>query len=275
MAGKTVLVTGATNGIGLETARGLARMGARVVILGRDASKAARVAAEVGAAGTLIADLSELAQVRRAAAEFRAREDRLDVLVNNAGAMFTRREETRDGIEKTWALNHLAPFLLTRELLPLLRASRDARVVTVSSLAHRFARLRLDDPQFRRGYSGWGAYGQSKLANLLFTHELARREQGIMSNCVHPGFVRTNFAYSTTGLQSQLFRLTARVRLVKRFTSTPEEGARTSLRVASDPSLAVSGRYFANERIAPPSRGALDGDLARRLWALSEEHVGA
>ncbi|WP_229784730.1 SDR family NAD(P)-dependent oxidoreductase [Deinococcus radiotolerans] len=154
MVGTTALVTGGTNGIGLETARGLVQLGARVVIVGRDLQKTARVASEVGAAGHLIADLSELTQVRRAVEEFRAREDRLDVLVNNAGAMYSRRQETHEGIEKTWALNHLAPFLLTQELLPLLRASGNARVVTVSSVAHQFVRPHLTDPEFKRGYNG-------------------------------------------------------------------------------------------------------------------------
>ncbi|SMB97668.1 SDR family oxidoreductase [Deinococcus hopiensis] len=274
MVGKTVLITGGTNGIGLETARGLAKMGARVMIVGRNPEKTARVAAEIGAAGTLLADLSELAQVSRAAAEFREREDRLDVLVNNAGALYSRRQETNEGIEMTWALNHLAPFLLTRELLPLLRRAQTPRVVTVSSVAHRFARLNFDDPQFRRGYNGWRAYGQSKLANLLFALELARREPDILSHSVHPGFVRSGFGQDMTGLEARLFRLSNRFHLADRFTVTPEQGAQTSLRVASDPSLLVSGRYFVNERMAQPARQALDGDAARRLWQLSEEAVG-
>ncbi|GBF04847.1 short-chain dehydrogenase [Deinococcus aerius] len=268
MSGKTVLVTGATNGIGLVTARQLARRGARVVIVGRNPEKTARVAAEVGAADALIADLSELTQVRRAAAEFRERNPRLDVLVNNAGAYYARRQETREGIEMTWALNHLAPFLLTRELLPLLREAEDPRVVTVSSDAHRFGRIRFDDPEFRRGYSGWAAYGQSKLANALFARELARREPGVRSNSVHPGMVRTGFGHNNGGGTSLLWRL------VDRFAISPEQGARTSIRLASDPELRISGRYFAQEREVKPSARALDDGAAQRLWTLSEEYVG-
>lgn len=268
MQGKAVLVTGATNGIGLVTARELAGAGAQVYIVGRDAGKTARVAAEVGAAGTLIADLSELGQVRRAAAEFRDREERLDVLVNNAGAYYARRQETREGTEMTWALNHLAPFLLTRELLPLLRRARDARVVTVSSEAHRFGRLRFDDPEFRRGYSGWGAYAQSKLANVLFANELARREPWLRSNSLHPGMVRTGFGHNNGGRVSLLWRV------VDRFAITPEEGALTTLRLASDPSLAVSGGYFSQERLTQPAKQARDDGAAARLWAMSEEYVG-
>ncbi|MBB5232953.1 NAD(P)-dependent dehydrogenase (short-subunit alcohol dehydrogenase family) [Deinococcus budaensis] len=268
MHGKVVLVTGATNGIGLVTARELAGAGARVHVVGRDPQKTARVAREVGAAGTLIADLSELAQVRRLAAEFREREERLDVLVNNAGAYYARRQETREGVEMTWALNHLAPFLLTRELLPLLRGSRDARVVTVSSEAHRFGRIRFDDPEFRRGYGGWGAYAQSKLANVLFARELARREGWLSSNSLHPGMVRSGFGHNNGGRVSLLWRV------MDRFAITPEEGALTTLRLASDPSLAVSGGYFSEERLKTPAPQARDDAAAARLWALSEEYVG-
>ncbi|MEF2277545.1 SDR family oxidoreductase [Deinococcus sp. YIM 134068] len=268
MNGKTVLVTGATNGIGLVTARELARMGARVTIVGRNPEKTARVAAEIGAAGTLIADLSELAQVRRAAAEFRERQERLDVLVNNAGALYEKRQETREGHEMTWALNHLAPFLLTRELLPLLRRTPGARVVTVSSMAHMLARLRFDDPELRRGYGAWRAYNQSKLANVLFARELARREPGIQSNSLHPGRVRTGFGHNNSGGSKLFWRVFDLLAL------SPERGARTSIHLASDPGITVSGRYFANEREARPSQQALDDGAAERLWRLSEEAVG-
>ncbi len=268
MGDKTVLVTGATNGIGLVTARELARRGARVVIVGRDPGKTARVAQEVGAADALIADLSELVQVRRVAAEFRERIGRLDVLVNNAGAYYARRQETRGGIEMTWALNHLAPFLLTRELLPLLHQAQDPRVVTVSSDAHRFGRIRFDDPEFRRGYSGWSAYAQSKLANILFARELARREPGVRSNSLHPGMVRTGFGHNNGGGTSLLWRL------IDRFAISPEQGARTSIYLASEPELSTSGRYFVREREVKPAPRALDDGAAQRLWTLSEEYVG-
>ena len=261
MKGRSVLVTGATGGIGLETARELARRGADVTVLGRNPEKTARVAQEVGAAGTLIADLGDMAQVRQVAAEFRDRVGRLDVLVNNAGAFYTERQETREGTELTWALNHLAPFLLTRELLPLLRAGNAPRVVTVSSGAHVMGRIRFDDPEFRRSYRGWAAYSQSKLANILFTRELARRESWLQANTLHPGFVSTGF-----GQDNPMFSWVSRLGL------TPEEGAQTSIHLAADPIL-VSGRYFVESRETLPAPQALDDGAALRLWRLSEDYV--
>ncbi|MDL2345080.1 SDR family oxidoreductase [Deinococcus sp. MIMF12] len=268
LSGQTMLVTGATGGIGKETARELARMGARVFVVGRNARKTEDAAREVGAAGHLVADLSEMGEVRRAAAEFREREGRLDVLVNNAGAFYAQRQETRGGTEMTWALNHLAPFLLTRELLPLLRGSRQGRVVTVSSAAHAQGRMRWDDPEFRRGYRGWAAYGQSKLANVLFARELARREPGLLSNSLHPGLVRSGFAHNNGGLVGRVWGL------VDRFGITPQQGARTSIRLAADPSLLLSGRYFSQEKVAREAPQGRDDAAAARLWALSEEYVG-
>lgn len=262
MKGRSVLVTGATGGIGLETARELARRGAAVTVLGRNPEKTARVAAEIGAAGTLIADLAEMQQVRQVAAEFRDRVGSLDVLVNNAGAFYTKRQESREGVELTWALNHLAPFLLTRELLPLLRAGQAPRVVTVSSGAHAMGRIRFDDPEFRRGYSGWAAYGQSKLANILFTRELARRNPWLQANALHPGFVSTGF-----GQDNPLFSLGSRLGL------TPQQGAQTSIHLAADPVM-VSGRYFVESRETLPTAQALDDGAAYRLWMLSEDDVG-
>lgn len=261
MKGRSVLVTGATGGIGLETARELARRGADVTILGRDPQKTARVAGETGAAGTLIADLAEVKQVRQVAAEFRDRVGTLDVLVNNAGAFYTERQESREGVELTWALNHLAPFLLTRELLPLLRAGQAPRVVTVSSGAHAMGRIHFDDPEFRRGYSGWVAYGQSKLANILFTRELARRNPWLQANTLHPGFVSTGF-----GQDNPLFSWFSRLGL------SPEQGAQTSIHLAADQVL-VSGRYFAESRETQPAPQALDDGAALRLWKLSAEAV--
>ncbi|AIZ45594.1 short-chain dehydrogenase [Deinococcus radiopugnans] len=262
MRGRSVLVTGATGGIGLETARELARRGAAVTVLGRNPGKTARVAAEIGAAGTLLADLAEMGQVRQVAAEFRDRVGSLDVLVNNAGAFYTTRQESREGVELTWALNHLAPFLLTRELLPLLRAGNAPRVVTVSSGAHVMGRIRFDDPEFRRGFGGWAAYGQSKLANILFTRELARRESWLQANTLHPGFVSTGF-----GQDSALFGQFSRLGI------TPEQGAQTSIHLAADPIL-VSGRYFVESREALPAPQALDDGAALRLWHLSDDYVG-
>lgn len=266
--GRAVLVTGATNGIGLETARELVRRGAHVTIVGRDPARTARVAAEIGAHDSVIADLSELAQVRRAAREFAARGGRLDVLVNNAGAMFNTRQETREGIERTWALNHLSPFLLTRELLPLLRRSPAPRVVMVASAAHALGRVRLDDPEFRRGYRGWPAYAQSKLANILFTRDLARREPWLQANALHPGMVATGFGGHQGGVFSQLYRV------VDRFSLTAMQGAQTTIHLAADP-VAVSGRYFVNSREARPQPQALDDGAALRLWDLSAAQVDA
>lgn len=271
MQGKTVLITGATGGIGLETARALAGQGARVVVVGRDPAKTERVAGEVGAAGKLLGDLSELRQVQRVAGEFRSAFGELDLLINNAGAIYDRREETREGIERTWALNHLSPFLLTRELLPLLRESSErrgepGRVITVSSAAHAFGRLRFEDPEFRTGYSAWGAYGQSKLANVLFARELARREPGLLSNALHPGMVNTGFGKNGSGRMPQAYHL------LDRFSVSPEEGAQTTIFLATTPER-VTGQYFAESR---PSRLAAQGEddgAAARLWTLSERYV--
>ncbi|MBZ9711803.1 SDR family oxidoreductase [Deinococcus multiflagellatus] len=263
---RTVLVTGATGGIGLVTARELARQGERVLIVGRDPQKTGRVAGEIGAAGTFLADLSELAQVQRLAAQVREQNGQLDVLINNAGAFYRERQETREGIERTWALNHLSPFLLTRELLPLLRQSAAPRVITVASAAHAMGRLRLDDPEFRRGYGGWAAYAQSKLANILFARELARRERGVLSSSLHPGMVATGFAHNNGGWVSRLYGI------VDRFALTPEQGAQTTLHVATAP-LTASGRYYSESRETTPAPQALDDGAALALWQLSEAYV--
>jgi len=261
-----VLVTGATGGIGLITARELAARGAHVTIVGRDPERTRRAAQQTGARDHILADLSELAQTRRAAQEYADRHGRLDVLVNNAGAFNARRAETREGIEQTWALNHLSPFLLTRELLPLLRASAAPRVVTVASAAHAMGRVRFDDPEFRRGYGGWAAYAQSKLANILFARELARREPGIRSNSLHPGMVATGFAHNNGGWVSRAYRV------VDRFAITAEQGAQTSIHLASTDS-AMSGAYFSESRAVTPAPQAQDDGAAFRLWILSEGYL--
>lgn len=268
VAGKTVLVTGATNGIGLVTARELANRGARVTIVGRDAAKTERVAREVNAIGTILADLSEMSQVRRAAAEFAEKNTALDVLINNAGAFYSKRQESREGVELTWALNHLAPFVLTQELLPLLRATAGARVVTVASAAHGMGRIRFEDPEFRTGYSGWAAYSQSKLANVLFARELARREPGLLSNSLHPGMVRSGFAHNNGGGASLLWGV------IDRFAISPEDGAKTTVHLATEGGDGVTGRYYSNSRDTLPTAQALDDGAAARLWALSERYVG-
>lgn len=275
---RVCLVTGATTGIGLATAEGLARAGAHVIIgaRNRERGEAARehVARATGSDRLEVAaaDLTVQAEVRRLAQEVAASHPRLDVLINNAGMIFTGREETADGIERTWALNHLAPFLLTNLLTDLLVASAPARVVTVSSDAHSGAHIDLDDPEFkRRRYRSFTAYGQSKLANILFTIELARRLQGrgVTANCLHPGFVRSQFGMRTNGL------LAIGIRIARPFAITPERGARTSIYLATSPEVAdVTGAYFVNCRQAQPRPQARDEEMARRLWEASERMTG-
>ncbi len=271
-----VVVTGASNGIGLQTAVGLARLGASVALVARDRAKgeaalaAAREASAGGTPSLFLADLGSLAEVRRLAGELAAALPRIDVLVNNAGAMHTARKESADGIELTLAVNHLAAFLLTALLLPRLRAAAPARVVTVSSEAHRIAPLDLDDLQARRGYAGMRVYGRSKLANVLFSNELARREAGtgVTSNALHPGVVATGFGRNDPGW----FRVL--VTLGRPFLASPEEGARTSIHVAAAPELErVTGRYFKDRREVAPAPFARDEAVQRRLWELSERLV--
>lgn len=280
--GRTMVITGSTDGIGRAAALALVRRGARVIVMGRDPRRTADVAAELGAEGRsaggvaepLAGDLGSLAEVRRVAAELTARCPRLDVLVHNAGAIFWSRGETVDGHERTLALNHLAPFLLTALLEPRLRATAGARVVVVSSRMHRRADVGyLDDLESRRGYSALRAYAASKLMNLHFTFELARRlaGSGVTANAVHPGLVRSSFGLAGGGLGPVGFALLTRL-----FGRTPEEGARTPVHVATAAGLAgVTGRFFGNEREQQPSAAALDRAAWGRLWAESERLVGA
>jgi retinol dehydrogenase 12 len=273
LEGKTCLVTGATSGIGEVTARELARMGARVVFTSRDAAKADALKSEIlrdvpsAQLEVLRVDLSLMRAVREAATEYRRRFRRLDILVNNAGAIFWKREQTGEGLERTFATNHLAYFLLTRELLDLLKASAPSRVVNVGSNAHRRGRIHFDDLQLQRGYTAWGAYGQSKLANILFTRELARRLQGtgVTANAVHPGVVATAFGRSGSALMDFVYRLAAP------FLLSAEKGAQTTLYVATAPELEThSGGYFARSMQATPSLAAQDEQSAKRLWEESE-----
>lgn len=274
LAGKTILVTGANGGIGKETTRGLARLGAHVVMGCRSVERgeAAReeLAREVPAdrLEVMRLDVSLAADARRFARDFRARHRRLDALVNNAGIHTARREVTEEGVERTFATNHLGPFVLTNELLPLLRASAPARVVTVASEAHRFGGMRWDDLQFAGRWSGVLAYCQSKLANVLFAFELARRLDGtgVTSNALHPGSVRSNWA---RGPESGLLRLA--VGAATPFLVSVEKGAQNSIHVASAPDLAsVTGRYFLRKRPRNPSRQARDPEAQRRLWEATE-----
>jgi NAD(P)-dependent dehydrogenase (short-subunit alcohol dehydrogenase family) len=273
MKGKICLVTGATLGIGKETALGLARMGAQVVIVGRDAARtketAAWIARESGNSQIdfLVADLSLQAEVRRLAEVFKSRYARLDVLLNNAGAIFTRRELTAEGFERTWALNHLAEFLLTHLLLERLEASAPARIVNVASRAHVRGSMDFDNLQGEKKYGGMNAYCRSKLANIMFTYALARRltGAGVTANCLHPGVVATGFGRNTPGLFRTLIGL-ARPLLI-----TPEKGALTSIYLASSPEVAnVSGKYFDKCKPIDSSARSLDIDAQERLWALSE-----
>ena len=273
MAGRTCVVTGANAGIGRETALALARMGARVGMVSRSRERGAAARAEVaresgnGAVELFVADLSARAEVRRLAAEIRERYDRLDVLVNNAAVYTAKRTLSPDGIELQLAVNHLAPFLLTNLLLDLLVRSAPARVVTVSSEAHRGVRLEWEDLEGERRYRGLRAYRAAKLANLLFTRELARRmaAAGVAANAAHPGVVGTELLFGGWGP----------LRLLKRFLKTPEEGARVIVRLASAPELeGVTGRYFREEGEIRPSAAALDDEAAGRLWRVSEELAG-
>lgn len=275
MTGKTVVVTGATNGIGEVTALELARMGARVIGVGRSPVKCADSAERIRRETSnplvefMVADLSLRAQVRQLAAQVLAKTDKLDVLVNNAGAYFTRRTESAEGIEMTWALNHLGYFLLTDLLLDALKASPAGRVVNVSSDAHRMAAIRFDDVQFRKGYSGFAVYGHSKLANVMFTYELARRLEGttVTANVLHPGFVATGFGRNNGGLTDLAMRITS-----KFGARTPQQGAQTNIYLAASPDVqGVTGKYFTDQRAVKSSAASYDLAAAARLWALSEE----
>jgi len=274
LEGKIALVTGATNGIGRVTARELARGGARVLLVARDRARGEATAAEIREASggrppdVLLADLSSRVEVRRLAREVRERTPRLDLLVNNAGAIFADREVSADGLEMTFALNHLAYFLLTLELLSLLEEGSTSRIVNVSSMAHERGAIDFDDLQNERGYSMWRAYQQSKLANVLFTRELARRlgGRGVSTNALHPGVIASGFGRNGRGFFSRLVVLGAP------FLASPEKGARTTLHVATAPELSgVTGRYFSDCREKTPSRAARDDDAALRLWQVSEK----
>jgi NAD(P)-dependent dehydrogenase (short-subunit alcohol dehydrogenase family) len=277
LEGRTVVVTGASSGIGRATALGLAAEGARLILVGRTPERCEETLAEVRRrsrrddAVMLRADLSSLKEVRRLAEEVQARADRLHVLVNNAGVTLLRRETTVDGLEATFATNHLAYFLLTGLLLPRLRESAPARIVNVASDAHRFGRLDLDDLQNERRYGAMRVYGQSKTANILFTQELASRiaGSGVTANALHPGGIRSNLGRSEGALAEALRRV------VGLFLKSPEEGARTSLYLAGAPEVeGVSGRYFARCRERRPAAHARDAEVARRLWERSEELTG-
>jgi NAD(P)-dependent dehydrogenase (short-subunit alcohol dehydrogenase family) len=276
LAGRTVLITGATTGIGRATALGLAERGAHVAITGRDRTRTEDTAREIRAAGgqveAFVADLSSQVQVRRLADEALQRLPRIDVLVNNVGGYWNTRHVTVDGLEHTFALNHLAPFLLTNLLLDRLTDSDRARVVTVASNAQAMGRIDFHDLQGQVAYSGARAYNQSKLANVMFSYELARRVQarGVTANALHPGVVRTGFGAEDPGMTQR-----ALVPIMKPLMRTPAQGAATSIHLASSPDLEqVTGKYFANSKPKRSSTRSYDEAVATRLWEASADLVG-
>jgi retinol dehydrogenase-14 len=279
MAGQTVLVTGGTGGIGRATATGLAAMGARVGITGRDTARTRAAAAEIATASgnpavdPFPADMSSQAEVRRLAREVLAAYPRLDVLVNNVGGFWATRRLTADGLERTFAVNHLAPFLLTDLLTGRLAASAPARVVTVSSGAHTAGKINFGDLQGELRYSGQQAYSQSKLANILFTYELARRLDGtgVTATAAHPGVVRTGFAAEDPSPMLKVF-----LPVIRLFLKTPRKGAATSIYLASSPEVeGVTGTYFADRKPKASSPASRDAATAARLWQVSLDLVAS
>lgn len=279
MSGRICMVTGATGGIGKVTAQALARQGATVIVVGRNRAKTVatveQVTCQTGnpAVEYLLADLAVQDEIRRLAEEFKARYDRLHVLVNNAGAFFVSRHESADGIEMTFALNHLGYFLLTNLLLDTITASAPARIINVSSMAHDGVQINFHDLQGKGKFNGWQAYGQSKLANVLFTYELARRLEGtgVTANALHPGFVATSFGANNAGFLGRGVK-----RVMNLVTGiSPEEGAETSIYLAMSPEVeGVTAQYFVKKKAVQSSEASYDEDAARRLWEVSAEMVG-
>jgi NAD(P)-dependent dehydrogenase (short-subunit alcohol dehydrogenase family) len=277
MAGKTVLVSGGTGGIGLAAATGLAALGARVGITGRDRTRAEEAAGAIArdsagsAVDVFVADMSSQAEVRRLASEVLAMYPRLDVLLNNVGGFWAHRHVTADGLERTFALNHLAPFLLTDLLRDRLSASGPARIVTVSSGAHSMGRIDFDDLMGERSYSGQRAYNQSKLANVMFTYALAKRLEGsgVTATVLHPGMTMTSF-----GAEDTARGWGPLIAVMRRFMQSPERGARTPVYLASSPDVeGVSGRYFAGRAARKSHESSYDVATTDRLWQVSAELV--
>jgi len=274
MGEKVCLITGATSGIGKATAVGLASMGASVVMVGRDRVRGEAVMAEIkeknanASVDLMLADLSSQEEIHRLADNFKEAYPRLDVLINNAGVIRSKRITTEDGLETTFAVNHLAYFLLTKLLLDMLKASAPSRIVNVASGEQRNGTIDFDDLQGEKGYKGAKAYSQSKLATVLFTYELARRLEGtgITANCLHPGVVGTNLGSGVSGIFG--FMVRALTPLMK----SPQKGAETSIYLASSPEVeGLSGRYFVKKAEARSSDVSYDERLARRLWEVSTE----
>jgi len=282
MNGKRVLITGATNGIGKQAALELMKMGADVVIVGRDDAKTRNVCADLKTnsgsdkVDMLVADLSSIDEIRRVADEFRAKYDRLDVLLNNAGAVFSNYQQSVDGYEMTFALNHISYYLLTHLLLDILKRTADAqgeaRIINVSSSAHRNATLRLDNLRDESGYSFMNSYGASKLMNVQFTYELARRleDSAVSVNAVHPGLVDTGFGHNTGRLWSVLIKAAQKL-----FAISPQKGAETLVYLASSPDVAgISGKYWNERQQKRSSDNSYDREQQNRLWAFSAEATG-
>jgi NAD(P)-dependent dehydrogenase (short-subunit alcohol dehydrogenase family) len=277
MKGKVVVITGATSGIGQVAAEELAAMGARIVQVARDRARGEAALNRLrerapGVAHSIHhADLLRISEMKRVAAEIAKAEPRIDVLMNNAGAMFGSRQVTEDGLERTFALNHVSYFVLAHGLRERLVASAPARIVNTASDAHERATLDFDDLQSSKGYRGFKVYGRSKLCNILFTRELARRlaGTGVTANCLHPGFVATRFGDESGGWFSLV------VRMAKRFALSPQKGAETLVYLASSPETArVTGQYFCKCRPATPSKEAQDDSTAQRLWQETAKLTG-
>ncbi len=274
MKGKRVVVTGASRGIGRETALALGRMGADLSLVVRDEARGKAVAEEVRALGAevdvFVADLSSMADIRRMAEGLLAKHDCIDVLVNNAGALLMDRQVTKDGYEATFATNHLGYFLLTELLLEAVKKSPAGRIVNVASEAHQRGTIDFSDLMSEKSYAGWRAYGASKLANVLFTSELARRVEGtgVTANSLHPGVIASGFALNNKGIVGTLWKL------MSPFLMSSENGAKTTVFLAADASVAqVSGKYFSKCKQKTPSREARDVSVAKRLWEVSEKLV--
>lgn len=279
LAGKTAVVTGATQGIGLESAKALAAMGARVIITARDVTRGEAAKALVAAAGNaqvdlVIVDFASMASIRAGAAELKTKTSRIDILLNNAGAVFMERGLTNDGLELTFGTNHIGYFLWTTELLDLIKHSAPARIVNVSSMAHTMARNGLDFDDIverKKSYAGMAAYGESKLCNIMFSNELARRLDGtgVTVNSLHPGVIASGFGTNNKGVFGW-----ATKHLSPLFLTSPAKGAATSVYLCSSPEVAgTTGRYFKDKQETKTTRFAVDEAGARKLWALSEEVV--
>lgn len=278
LQGKHIVITGPTAGIGRETALSLAAEGADLTLLCRSPEKAAALVDEIVARGgsaprVIPLDMASLASVRQAGTDCLSLDRPVDILVNNAGAIYTRRQLTADGFEETLAVNHFAPFLLTGLLLPALLRARGARIVNVASAAHAFVRgMHFDDLHAERGYRMFREYGRSKLANILFTRELARRLAGsdITVNCLHPGAVSTSLGSQNGGIASRVMPL-----LLKPFFKSPAQGAETTIYLCTSDSVAdTTGEYFVNCKPRRPKPWARDDEAAKRLWQVTEESVG-